>query len=108
LVAFFDLASLDLAEFLFLSFVLLAFADLALAALALAWVCWLLEGPFENGAAVAGWLRARTLATANGQILVGRIRVTNGLFLVWRESPVATQIAIALKKLKKAKKRQTG
>jgi hypothetical protein len=45
-----------------------------------------------------------TLATASGQILVGRIRKTNGLFLVWRESPVATQIAIALKKLKKAKK----
>ena len=83
------MALLALAEFLFLSFVLLAFADLALAGLALAWVCWLLEAPVVNGAAVAGRLRARTLATANGQIPAGRIRVTNGLFLVWRESPIA-------------------
>jgi hypothetical protein len=58
------------------------------AVLALSFACvW--DGPFEafeNGAATPGWLRATMPATANGQMLFGRVRKSNGLFLVWRES----------------------
>jgi hypothetical protein len=105
LAALFDLASLvDLDALLVLSFVLLIFAGLAPA-----WVCWPLEGPLENGAAVAGWLRATTPATANGQNLFGRIRETNGLFLVWRESPGCSTDCYCIDKIDESQKsRETG
>jgi hypothetical protein len=80
-----------------------ALLDAALV-LSFACVCDWPFGAFENGAAATGRLRATTPATANGQILFGRVRKSNGLILVWRESPVSRLIAIALKKLTKAKK----
>jgi hypothetical protein len=63
----------------------------------------------ENGAAVAGWLRATTPATANGQNLFGRIRETNGLFLVWRESPGCSIDCYCIDKIDESQKsRKTG